>query len=56
MMGSDFMNQLTETPSIITSTYSLKQNNAIFDLAGRRLNSIPEKGMYIQGDKKWMRK
>lgn len=54
MMGSDFMNQLTETPSIITSTYSLKQNNAIFDLSGRRLNSVPEKGMYIQGGKKWM--
>lgn len=26
----------------------------LFDLQGRRLNSIPQKGMYIQGGKKWM--
>ncbi len=26
----------------------------IYDLTGRRLNSVPEKGIYIQGGKKWM--
>ena len=56
MMGSDFINQLTETPSIIASLYSLNPYSTIFDLSGRRLNTVPEKGMYIKNGKKWLRK
>lgn len=32
---------------------SYNTSSQIFDLTGRRLNSIPQKGMYIQGRKKW---
>ena len=56
MMGSDFINQLTETPSIIASIYFLNPYSTIFDLTGRRLNSVPEKGIYIKNGRKWLRK
>ena len=28
------------------------ESGAVYDLQGRRLNAVPEKGMYIQGGKK----
>ena len=48
----------TETTAIDTQfVYNYNSWNAhstaIFDLTGRRFNSIPEKGMYIQGGKKY---
>ena len=33
-----------------------KTSSQIFDLSGRRLNSVPEKGMYIKNGRKWLRK
>lgn len=41
-------------PSSVNSTKAESDNTSIFDLTGRRLNSVPQKGMYIQGGKKWM--
>ena len=28
------------------------ESDAVYDLQGRRLNAVPEKGMYIQGGRK----
>ncbi len=40
--------------SILSKRKDNENNN--FDLTGRRLNSVPEKGMYIKNGKKWLRK
>jgi len=40
--------------SILSKRKDNENNN--FDLTGRRLNSTPEKGMYIKNGKKWLRK
>lgn len=43
-------------PTSVNSLKAVSDNTPIFDLTGRRLNSIPEKGMYIKGGRKWLRK
>ena len=40
----------------VIKTSALKQNdNAIYNLSGRRMNAIPEQGIYIQGGKKMIK-
>ena len=43
-------------PTSVESIKAGSDNTSIFDLTGRRLNSIPEKGMYIKGGRKGLRK
>lgn len=40
-------------PTSVESIQAEANNTSIFDLTGRRLNSIPEKGMYIKGGRKY---
>ena len=42
--------------SSVNNTNIYINRNQIFDLTGRRLNSVPEKGMYIKDGRKWLRK
>ena len=44
---------VTHVTAITRSKFNTK---IVFDLTGRRLNSVPEKGMYIKDGKKWLRK
>lgn len=38
----------------ISSNHSIKGDGKIFDLTGRRLNTVPEKGMYIKDGRKYL--
>ena len=38
----------------ITTNFPKNNEGSIYDLTGRRLNSVPEKGMYIQGGRKYL--
>ena len=48
LKGGSGVDSLTPSPSSIERG----TENAVYDLQGRRLNAVPEKGMYIQGGKK----
>ncbi len=45
-----------ETDHILTPFLKnqIETDSPIYDLTGRRLNSVPEKGIYIQGGRKWI--
>lgn len=44
----------TITNMLETITDSMQKDSAIYDLTGRRLNSMPERGLYIQNGKKYL--
>jgi hypothetical protein len=37
----------------LTTNHSINSDGRIFDLTGRRLNTVPEKGMYIKDGRKY---
>lgn len=49
--ANDWITMIPNGIQSILSTYNT--SSQIFDLSGRRLNTIPQQGMYIQGGKKW---
>ena len=56
LFGNYFLYNADISVSVNRISSDTNHDNMIIDLTGRRLNSIPEKGMYIKNGKKWMRK
>ena len=52
--GKIFYKSTTYNSNVHDIRTNSNVSSQIFDFSGRRLNSVPEKGMYIQGGKKWM--
>lgn len=44
------------TPNGIATTFRSETSQNVYDLLGRRLNDTPEKGLYIQNGKKYVRR
>ena len=56
LFGNYFLYNADISVSVNRISSETNHDNMIIDLTGRSLNTIPEKGMYIQGGKKWLRK
>lgn len=56
LFGNYFLYNADISVSVNRISSETNHDNMIIDLTGRSLNTIPEKGMYIQGRKKWLRK
>jgi len=56
LFGNYFLYNADISVSVNRISSETNHDNMIIDLTGRHLNSIPQKGMYIQGGKKWLRK
>ena len=48
LKGGSGVDSLTPSPSSIERG----TENAVYDLQGRKLNAVPQRGLYIQGGKK----
>ena len=56
LFGNYFLYNADISVSVNRISSETNHDNMIIDRTGRSLNTIPEKGMYIQGRKKWLRK
>lgn len=56
LFGNYFLYNADISVSVNRISSETNHDNMIINLSGRRLNSTPEKGMYIKDGRKWLRK
>ena len=52
---TDLDELLASLPSSVSSPYHQATPTPIFDIQGRKLNQVPNKGLYIKNKKKWLK-